>query len=143
MTDDVLELSTLAPTRERALVKTEADPEGTWFELADPADFGAGALSRIGKKVAETDGLFAKPKLSKAQERLLEQLLDEVAQAMLPDVPAETIRALPAITKRALGIRFFVLSGQQPLLTGVLQTLESSQPGASASMAAIPNDGSK
>jgi hypothetical protein len=116
---EILELSALAPVRPQARVRTDADPDGTLYELAVPEDFGAVALRELGNRYAEVEGLVgSEGKLTKAQEKRLEKLLDEVVAALVRDIPAETVAALPYMTKRALAMRFFVGLGDD--LTGLM-----------------------
>jgi hypothetical protein len=118
MPEEILELSALVPERPKARLRTEADPEGQIYELAAPADFGAVSLARVGRLISETEELWGAAKRSSAQDRRLEKLLDQLASALVPEAPAESIAALPAFTKRALGVRFLAEGGEalKPIL---------------------------
>lgn len=110
--DSILDLDALAPKREQARIRTDADPDGTIYELAAPADFGAVALAELSRIFTEHDELWEKAKRSAAEDKRLEKLLDELAQRLIPDAPAAAIAALPALTKRMVAVRFFVAAGQ-------------------------------
>lgn len=114
MAEDILELSALPPKRPKALLKTEADPEGTVYELAVAQDFDPSALRRLGRLVEEMDGLWMQKKAHTAKQTTrIETLLDKLAMSLIREAPAEAVAALPAVTKRALAIRFLVTTGQE------------------------------
>lgn len=121
-TQEILELSALAPTREKAIIRTEANPDGTIYELAAPEDFGVAGLATMGKLFSEHDVLYEQAERTPAEDSRLETLLDDLTQRLIPDAPAAAIAALPALTKRMLAVRFFVSTGQAtaPLLPKVL-----------------------
>lgn len=112
MADEILDLSALTPEREQARIRTDADPDGTIYELAAPEDFGAVTLSQLGSIYSQHDELWEKAKRTPAEDKRLEQLLDDLAQRLIPDAPAAAIAALPALTKRVVAVRFFVAAGQ-------------------------------
>lgn len=108
---EVLELSALTPERPKARITTDADPDGTIYELAVPEDFGAVDLARMGQMFSEHDNLWEAVSRSKAEDKRLEKLLNDIASKLIPDAPADAVKALPAITKRGLAVRFFVSAG--------------------------------
>lgn len=112
MTEEYLELSALEPERPKANLRTSANPDGTVYELALPTDFSAVELVRMSRMVDELDALWESPKkLNKPQEARLEKLLNLIAAQLVIGAPDEEIAALPAITKRGLGLSFFVSAG--------------------------------
>lgn len=113
MAEKILDLSALAPKRQKARL-----PNGEVYELAGPEDFGAVQLSRVGQMIVETDELWTAKKLTVAQQKRLTSLLDKLAQALIPDAPAEAVAKLPAVTKRVLGLRFLEEGGEsvRPLI---------------------------
>jgi hypothetical protein len=117
-TEEVLELSAVAPKRPKAKVTYNKpnpdDPEGEpfeveeLFELAVPGDFGAAPLRRFAHDVNELDELWGSAKsLSRAQEARMEKLLNKLAASILHDCPAEIIAAIHGIDKRGLVMNFF------------------------------------
>jgi hypothetical protein len=100
------------PIRQKARLRTEANPEGTLYELATPEDFGPVDLRTLGTKYAEVEALLGSDgELDAAEDKRITQLTDEVVGRLLIDAPAEDVAALPFATKRALVMRFFVSMG--------------------------------
>lgn len=144
MTEDLLELSALTPVRPRATLRTDANPDGTIYELAVPQEFGTVALSQLASMYAEIETLSADPKLTKAKEKRLDTLVNKLACRLIPDAPKEEVEALPAITKRGLALSFFVKAGEvtMPLIGASASLLASSPPASNGSTAATPETGS-
>jgi len=107
-----LDLSALPPERDTATIRTEAEPDGRQYELADPADFSAGGLQDIGRLVREMDTLWeSDAALKPAKQKRLDKILDILAGKLIVDIEPEVVEALPAVTKRMLALRFFISGG--------------------------------
>lgn len=109
--DELLELSSLVPKRRRARLRTEKDPDGTIYELAVASDFGARTLQQLFHEISEMDDLWGNPKISKAEEKRLDVLLNTLAARLIVGIPDADVAEIPAIDKRALVMRFFVEIG--------------------------------
>jgi len=111
VTDNILDLSALTVERPKARIKTDADPDGTIFELAIPEDFGVVEMARLSRMVTEFDTLYEAESRSKAEDKRLEALQQQITQILIPDAPAEAVKALPFTDKRGLAVQFFVKAG--------------------------------
>lgn len=69
MTDEILDLSALAPERAKVRLRTEAKPDGTIYELAVPEEFGAAGIQRIGRLIVEVDELWESARRSTRRRR--------------------------------------------------------------------------
>lgn len=143
MQEDILELSAIVPERPQARLRTLGDPEGTLYELAIPEEFGSVALRRLGLKFQEVQELMGKSTLSVAQEKRAESLLNEVCGVLVIDAPAEAIAALPGLTKQGLATRFFGLTGEFMMESGLLpeSILENLRRASSDSTEETPDAG--
>lgn len=139
MTQEILDLNRL--TQERTLARIDTD--GTLCELADPEDFSAVQLARLGRLFTEHDRLWEAEERNSAEDQRLESLLDEVTQMLIPDAPADAIKALPALSKRGLAVRFFVSAGlaSQATMGSLESLLANSSPGSPASTEDTPASG--
>lgn len=136
MEEQILELSALAPEREKARLRWPANPEGEVFELATPSDFGAVTLATMGRWITHADALMSSEKaLTAAQGKDLEKTLNKIAGKLILDAPADVIALLPAVDKRSLAMRFLAESGRQMMGTmgDRLQTGASGFPAVSGS----------
>jgi hypothetical protein len=110
--DETLDLSALAPVRPKARLRTEGNPDGTLYELAQPEDFGPVDLRELGNKYAEAETLLSSDEaLTPAEDKRITTLTNELVGRLLIEAPAEDVAALPFSTKRALVMRFFVQLG--------------------------------
>lgn len=138
MSDQVLELNALDPDRSSARL-----PDGNIYELKVPEDFGSVGFRKVGKLFSKVEDLLDHDlDLTKAQEKQLEQSLDDLACELIVGAPPEVASQIPAIKKRALALRFFGQAGEDlRSLVPALQTLEISPPAVSGSTEEIQSDG--
>lgn len=128
---DVLELNALQPEdRPQARIKWEGNPEGELFNLLLADDMTAVEMSRLARLFYEHDKLWEAEKRTKAEDTKLIKLLDELAGRLIPDAPADAVKALSALTKRSLAVRFFVQAGaaMRPAMAGLESSLGNSSP---------------
>lgn len=134
MAQEILDLGGLAP--ERPLVKWE----GELYELLVPEDMSALDMARLGRLFTEHDQLWEKDKRTAAEDKRLVKLLDDLTAKLIPDAPAEAVKAIPAIHKRGLAVRFFVNAGlvMQPSLEPLSRLANNSPDSADSTAEAQP-----
>lgn len=122
MAPDVLELSALSNIdRPQARLKWDDCPEGELFDLLTPEDMNAIDMARLSRMFSDHDELWEKDSRTKAEDTKLVKLLDDLTAKLIIDAPAKAVKALPAVTKRGLAVRFFVQAGMfmAPTLAGI------------------------
>jgi hypothetical protein len=140
---EVLELNALVEERPQARIKTPEDPEGTLYNLLVPEEIGTVDLARLSRLYVEHDELWEKETRSAAEDKRLEKLSLDLTQALIPDAPAASIKALGAVTKRGLAVRFFVSAGlaSKEALGQLASNLANSSQGSPASTEETPPAG--
>jgi hypothetical protein len=104
----VLELSALAPKRQKVLIRTAKSPDGELFEMASPADIGILEFERLAALFTELGEAMGREKPTVAEEKRAAQLLDQLAGRILIDAPATDVRKIGALDKMRLIDAFFV-----------------------------------
>jgi hypothetical protein len=151
MAPEILDLNTLAPERPLARIRwATAGDDGAiehdeTFGLLVPDEIGTLELSRITRLYTEHDELWEKEKRTAPEDKRLERLSNDLTQKLIPDAPATAVKALSAIAKRSLAVRFFVgagLAAQASLGPELVSQLTNSSPGSPASTEEEPESGS-
>jgi hypothetical protein len=112
MNEPTLEVTAIAPDRQKVRIKTTADPDGTIYELVNPEELSVRQLRDTGRKIYEALNLWDESELNKAQEKRLTKLLDEATRTLVIDCPADVAASIPHITKRTLALGFLARSGE-------------------------------
>jgi hypothetical protein len=151
MAPEILDLNTLAPERPLARIRWAEIADGEkvahdeTFELLVPEEIGTLELSRITRLYTEHDELWEKDRRTATEDKRLEKLANDLTQKLIPDAPAIAVRALSAIAKRSLAVRFFVGAGlatQAALGPELVSRMTNSSPGSPASTEAESASGS-
>lgn len=113
---NVLDLSAIAPERQKARLRTAKNPEGlrpdgTLYELRAPEEMSARELRSVGASISEMLTLWNSAK-TKAEDAKIEKLLNGIACQVLHDAPVSAVRGLPAIVKRGVAMGFLARSSE-------------------------------
>lgn len=117
MTEPLLDLDTLAPTRQLVRIKTPEQPDGTDYELRTFADFGIADQQFLHSAGQQYQELWEQPKLSKSEQARLAFLLNKMA-GMVLDAPSEVLGQLTDWQKGQVVMAFTVA----PLINAEAQT---------------------
>ena len=121
----LLELSAIAPEREKVLLRTPENPEGlrpdgAEYELTAPEDLSTLQLQELVRSGREVQELLSLEAPSAAQNAKLDQLMNEQALKLVQGATLEDVARLPGIIKQKLILRFLGLTTealQTPLIT--------------------------
>lgn len=112
MDEQILDITAIAPARQKVRIRTAADQDGTIYEIVNPEELSIRELRDTGRKILELVGMWDDAKLTKAEEKRVMKLLDEVTRTLIIDVPAATVKTIPHVTKRTLAMGFLARSGE-------------------------------
>lgn len=122
----VLELSALAPKRQKVLIRTAKSPEGELFEMTTADELGILQFERLGSLFNELGELMEKDEPSSAEEKRAALLLDQLAGRILVDAPAAEIKKIGAMGKMRLISAFFAPVNGATETSGTPGTQETS-----------------
>lgn len=130
-TDQVLELSTLAPTRQRALIRTEANPEGlrpdgTAYELTVPEELSLVQLHEISRSADDIQKLWGNAAITKADQERLEKAMNGYMLLLIHGATAEVVADLPGLTKQSVLLGF--LRKFNVAITAAIGAIETETP---------------
>lgn len=102
-----LELSTIAPERDRARLRTETNPEGlrpdgSEYELTNPEDLSIVELQDVFRHAAEMQKLVSGEKLSKDDQVRIERIMNAQCVRLIRDADPKDVADLPGVTKQRL-----------------------------------------
>lgn len=108
---DALDLSTIAPPRDTARLRTPDNPEGlrpdgTEYELTSPEDLSLIELQQLIYDSNQMQKLWAGEKMAEPEQKRLERIVNTHVQMLIRGSSEEDVAALSGIAKQKLVLRF-------------------------------------